>query len=50
MLIGGTTWVPQVREAVAKTLPVPLDLENDPQTAVARGAALLAVMPRLLLD
>ncbi|MDX2013362.1 MAG: Hsp70 family protein [Myxococcaceae bacterium] len=50
MLIGGTTWVPQVRDAVAKTIPVPLDVESDPQTAVARGAALLAVMPRLLLD
>jgi molecular chaperone DnaK len=50
MLIGGTTFVPQVREAVAKTMPVPLDLEPDPQTTVARGAALLAVMPRLLLD
>lgn len=50
MLIGGTTFVPMVREAVAKTLNVPIDLEPDPQTAVARGAALLAVMPQLLLD
>jgi molecular chaperone DnaK len=50
MLIGGTTFVPQVREAVARSLAVPLDLEADPQTAVARGAALLAVVPRLLLD
>lgn len=50
MLIGGTTFVPQVRAAVAKTLPAPLDVEADPQTAVARGAALLAVMPQLLLD
>lgn len=50
MLIGGTTFVPQVRAAVARTLSAPLDIEPDPQTAVARGAALLAVMPRLLLD
>lgn len=50
MLIGGTTFVPQVREAVSRRLPVPLDIESDPQTAVARGAALLAVMPQLLLD
>lgn len=50
LLIGGTTFVPQVRAAVAQALPVPLDIEADPQTAVARGAALLAVMPQLLLD
>lgn len=50
MLIGGTTFVPQVRAAVASKLSAPLDIEADPQTAVARGAALLAVMPRLLLD
>ncbi len=50
MLIGGTTFIPMVREAVARSLPVPLDIEDDPQTAVARGAAVLAVMPRLLLD
>ena len=50
MLIGGTTFVPMVREAVSQSLPAPLDLEADPQTAVARGAAILSVMPRLLLD
>lgn len=50
MMIGGTTFVPQVREAVARTLRVPLDLEKDPQTAVARGAALLAVFPDMLQD
>lgn len=50
MLIGGTTFVPQVRAAVARTLPVPIDVEADPQTAVARGAALLGAMPHLLLD
>ncbi len=50
MMIGGTTFVPQVREAVAHTLRVPLDLEKDPQTAVARGAALLAVFPDMLIE
>lgn len=50
MLIGGTTFIPLVRAAVARALPIPLDIENDPQTAVARGAAVLAVMPHLLLD
>lgn len=49
-LIGGTTFVPQVRAAVAKTFNLPLNLENDPQTSVARGAALLAVFPNMLLD
>lgn len=47
-MIGGTAYVPQVREAIAHALGRPLDVEIDPQTAVARGAALLAVMPGLL--
>lgn len=46
-LIGGTTYVPQVREAVASRVSRALDVEKDPQTAVARGAALLAVFPNL---
>jgi molecular chaperone DnaK (HSP70) len=49
-LIGGTTFVPQVRDSVARTFSQPLNLENDPQTAVARGAALLAVFPNMVLD
>ena len=48
MLIGGTSFVPQVREAVATTLGRAVDIEPDPQTTVARGAALLAAMPTLL--
>ncbi|GMU63152.1 MAG: hypothetical protein AMXMBFR34_49150 [Myxococcaceae bacterium] len=47
-LIGGTAYVPQVRDAVAQHLRRPLDVEIDPQTAVARGASLLAVFPQLL--
>jgi molecular chaperone DnaK len=47
-MIGGTAYVPQVREAIARHLGQPLDVEIDPQTAVARGAALLAVMPDLI--
>ncbi|MEW5742421.1 MAG: Hsp70 family protein [Myxococcota bacterium] len=47
-LIGGTAYVPQVREAVAHHLGRPLDVEIDPQTAVARGASLLAVFPQLI--
>lgn len=47
-LIGGTAYVPQVREAVTQQLGRPLDVEIDPQTAVARGASLLAVFPQLL--
>ena len=47
-LIGGTTFIPQVREAVAKAFDRPLDLENDPQTAVARGAAFLGAFPQLI--
>ncbi|MFT3713614.1 MAG: Hsp70 family protein [Archangium sp.] len=47
-LIGGTTFLPMVREAVTAAFPVPLDLENDPQTAVARGAAFLGAFPTLI--
>jgi len=50
LLIGGTTYVPQVRAAVQRALPRPLVVEEDPQTAVARGAALLAADPSLLAD
>jgi len=50
LLIGGTTYVPQVREAVAAAFPVPQAVEEDPQTAVARGAALLGGNPSLLAD
>ena len=42
LLIGGTSFVPQVRARVAQAFPVPSILEDEPQTAVARGAALLA--------
>jgi molecular chaperone DnaK len=47
-LIGGTTFIPQVREALGAALGRPLDVEADPQTAVARGAAFLGAFPQLL--
>ncbi len=50
LLIGGTTFVPQVRVGVAQAFPRPCVIEDDPQTAVARGAALLAGDPSLLAD
>jgi molecular chaperone DnaK (HSP70) len=50
LLIGGTTFVPQVRVGVAQAFPRPCVVENDPQTAVARGAALLAADPTLLVE
>jgi molecular chaperone HscA len=48
LLIGGTTYVPQVRAAVAQAFARPCLVEDDPQTAVARGAALVAAHPTLL--
>jgi molecular chaperone DnaK len=48
LLIGGTTYVPQVRAGVAAALGRPCVIEDDPQTAVARGAAILAAHPELL--
>lgn len=47
-MIGGTAYVPQVREAISHSFGRALDVEVDPQTAVARGAALLAVFPGLI--
>ena len=50
LLIGGTTYVPQVRAGVAQAFARPCVIEEDPQTAVARGAAMLAVDPSLLVE
>jgi molecular chaperone DnaK (HSP70) len=50
LLIGGTTYIPQVRTAVAQAFARPCVIEEDPQTAVARGAAMLAVDPTLLVE
>jgi molecular chaperone DnaK (HSP70) len=50
LLIGGTTFVPQVREAVTRSFKGRIVVEEDPQTAVARGAALLAAQPERLAD
>jgi molecular chaperone HscA len=50
LLIGGTTFVPQVREAVGRAFHGRNIVEDDPQTAVARGAALLAAQPERLAD
>ena len=48
LLIGGTSLVPQVRARVTSAFQVPVTVEDEPQTAVARGAALLAAHPSLL--
>lgn len=50
LLIGGTTYVPQVRAGVAQAFARPCVVEEDPQTAVARGAAMLAANPDLLVE
>jgi len=50
LLIGGTTQVSQVRAAVAGAFPRPQAVEDDPQTAVARGAALLGANAKLLSE
>ncbi|MBS2022568.1 MAG: Hsp70 family protein [Deltaproteobacteria bacterium] len=47
LLIGGTTYVAQVREAVAE-LGVQCAIEADPQTAVARGAARVATQRSMI--
>jgi molecular chaperone DnaK len=49
LLIGGTTYVPRVRSAVSQAFARPCAIEADPQTVVARGAALLAAQESLLV-
>ena len=48
LMIGGTSFIPQVQSAVRKQFKCESVLEADPQTAVARGAALVAAYPDLL--
>jgi molecular chaperone DnaK len=51
LMIGGTTYVPQVRAGVLRAFPgVPSLVEQEPQTAVARGAAWLAAREALLAN
>jgi len=47
LLIGGTTFVHQVRTAVHDMFGGKMLLEKDPQTAVARGAAIVAANPEV---
>ncbi len=42
VFIGGPTKTPYVREAVPQQLGIPIDLQADPMTAVALGAAIYA--------
>ena len=49
LLIGGTSYLPQVRAAVPRAFGPQCVLETDPQTAVARGAALVAAHPEILI-
>lgn len=42
LLVGGTTYIPQVRSAVTKIMAKPGQHPGDPQTAVACGAAVHA--------
>ncbi|MEU4780023.1 Hsp70 family protein [Micromonospora sp. NPDC023633] len=50
LLAGGSTRIPLVAELLAAALPVPVEVESDPQLTAATGAALAAcqmVSPRL---
>lgn len=42
LLVGGTTYIPMVREAVTRVMSTPGEHPGDPQTAVACGAAVQA--------
>ncbi|MDZ5443385.1 Hsp70 family protein [Micromonospora sp. 4G57] len=49
LLAGGSTRIPLVAELLAETFPVPVEVEPDPQSTAATGAALAAcqvVSPR----
>ena len=42
LLVGGTTYIPMVRQAVTRVMSTPGEHPGDPQTAVACGAAVVA--------
>jgi molecular chaperone DnaK len=42
LLVGGSTFIPYVRQRVEETLQIPINCEIDPTTAVAIGAAYYA--------
>jgi molecular chaperone DnaK len=42
IMVGGSTYIPYVRELVAKETGVPLSFDTDPTTAIAIGAAYYA--------
>ena len=42
LLVGGTTYIPMVRQAISRVLSKQGEHPGDPQTAVARGAAIVA--------
>ena len=44
ILVGGTTFIPAVREALRNAFSIPLDCSLDPMTVVAEGAALYAAL------
>ncbi len=49
LLVGGTTFIPLVREAVSQ-IGIPVSLEIDPMTVVSYGAAVFASSQRLPKD
>ncbi|PZP42236.1 MAG: hypothetical protein DI598_17170, partial [Pseudopedobacter saltans] len=42
ILVGGSTFIPYVREKLANTLSIPVNTDADPTSAVAEGAAFYA--------
>jgi molecular chaperone DnaK (HSP70) len=46
LLVGGTTYIPMVRDAVTRMMSNPGEHPGDPQTAVACGAAIVAARQR----
>ena len=47
IFVGGPTLAPYFRELVKQRLPIPFDVDVDPLTVVARGAAIFAGSQRL---
>lgn len=39
LMVGGSTYIPYVRQRVEEVLQIPINCEIDPTTAVAVGAA-----------
>lgn len=50
LMVGGSTYIPYVRQRVEEVLQIPTNCEIDPTTAIAIGAAFYAATKEIVID